>query len=110
MSRAQGGRKEPLLPRDGVEAKPHALTPSHSLHPPPGTLTPRAMSNGGQTQPELGSHRDTPLSKKSPPHLTHYGLPKALCRTKPCPVTNPPPASHIHGGEGGAVVMGGNIS
>lgn len=36
MSRARGGRKEPLLPGDGVEAKPHApAPPSRSLPPPP---------------------------------------------------------------------------
>lgn len=71
MSRARGGRKEPLLPGDGVEAKPHAPAPppppSHSL---PGTATPPPCP---RARHEPGAGKASPLSKKSPPRLTRLG-------------------------------------
>lgn len=113
MSPAQGDRKEPLLPRDGVVVKLHALgPPSHSLPLPSGH--PKTPS---RHKPEDGKACGHPLSPKRAPLDCSAPLWDAESRQPPqsfvpsvaCAVSNPPGLTHTRRG-GGAVVMGGNIS
>lgn len=66
MSRAQGDRKEPLFPRDGVVVKLRALgPPSHSLSLPSGHPNTPSRHDPGDGK----ACGVPPLSKKSPPWL-----------------------------------------
>lgn len=105
-SPAWGDKKEPLLPRDGVVVKLHAMgPPSHNLPLPSGHL-----NTVSRPKPENRKACGVPLlSKKSPPLVPRpvvgcrepSASPK-LCAERawlvPCLI---PPASYTRGGAGG---------